>query len=242
MNQRTLAEVSKAPRYRVWGADEVVYGPIELLTLVDWVREHRVTPECWVNCDRNRAWAKAGTMDELKPLFRDHTRLQAMRASNPHRAGVTPESLQRVKLLNSFSEPQLEAFLHYVELLTIEPPKHVITEGEAGHEMYLILEGELRVEVTRHDKRTILATLKAGDFFGEVALLDQGPRSADVVPNERSTLLRLAASSFARMRLEAPALAEPFLFALGKSVVGRVRVLNRRYKESLMALQALTIA
>jgi CRP-like cAMP-binding protein len=83
--------------------------------------------------------------------------------------------------------------------------------------MYLILEGEVRVRVMRRSKESILATLRAGDFFGEVSLLDEGPRSADVIANERSTLLKISTVSFARLRREAPALAEPFLHALNKS-------------------------
>ncbi len=97
----------------------------------------------------------------------------------------------------------------------------------------------MRVRVMREGKESVLATLKAGEFFGEISLLDEGPRSADVVANERSTLLKISTASFARLRHEAPALAEPFLHALSQILVGRLRVLNKRYVDSLLMLQTL---
>jgi CRP-like cAMP-binding protein len=106
--------------------------------------------------------------------------------------------------------------------------------------MYLILEGELRVRMMRRGKESILATLKAGDFFGEISLLDEGPRSADVVANERSTLLKISAASFTKLRREAPALAEPFLHALGQILVGRLRTINKRYVDSVLMMQSLS--
>ena len=105
--------------------------------------------------------------------------------------------------------------------------------------MYLILEGEVRVRVIREGKESILSTLKSGDFFGEISLLDEGPRSADVVANERSTLLKISTTSFAKLRREAPALAEPFLHALSQILVGRLRILNKRYVDSLLMLQTI---
>ena len=99
--------------------------------------------------------------------------------------------------------------------------------------MFLVLEGELRSSIMIGDKESILSTIPAGEFFGEISLLDQGPRSADVFANLDSVLLKISAASFSNLIREAPALATPFLFALSRSVVGRVRVLTKKYQDSI---------
>jgi CRP-like cAMP-binding protein len=157
-------------------------------------------------------------------------------------AGVNADVMLRIRVLSGFNDAQLQSFLRYMEIVTFESLAIAVREGDPGDAMYLILEGELRVRMIRRGKESILATLQAGDFFGDISLLDEGPRSADVVANERSTLLKISTASFARLRREAPALAEPFLHALSQILVGRLRLLNKRYVDSLLMMQALTPA
>jgi CRP/FNR family cyclic AMP-dependent transcriptional regulator len=76
----------------------------------------------------------------------------------------------------------------------------VVKEGAAGSVFYVILEG--RVKVVR--KGRTIARLKAGDFFGEMSLLDDQPRTASVVTEEPSTFLTLSARDF-RAALESDA-------------------------------------
>ena len=78
------------------------------------------------------------------------------------------------------------------------------------------------------EKESILATFGPGDFFGEMALFDQGPRSADIVANVDSTLLRLSAGSFERLTRQAPNLAAPFLQATARTLSARIRADNKR--------------
>ena len=77
-------------------------------------------------------------------------------------------------------------------------------------------------------RETILTTFGIGDFFGELSLFDQGPRSADIVANTDSTLLRLTAGAFARLTREMPSLATPFLQATARTLSGRIRADNQR--------------
>jgi CRP-like cAMP-binding protein len=73
----------------------------------------------------------------------------------------------------------------------------IFREGDAGDTMYVILSGEVEITQTREGKVVELARLKRGDFFGELALLDDMPRSANatalhstrVLPMNRRTLL-----------------------------------------------------
>lgn len=224
--------------YWVWDTDKITYGPIDLFTLVDWVREQRVTPESWIFCERRLTWAKAATLEELKLLF-DPTQGRPGHLVGALDAGVNPDVMLRIRTLSGLNDQQLQMFISYMQILTLDARAVAVGEGDRGDAMFLILEGELRVRVIRHGQESILATLKAGDFFGEISLLDEGPRSADVVANDRSTLLKISTTAFAKLRREAPALAEPFLHSLGQILVGRMRLLNKRYVDSLLMLQTL---
>jgi CRP-like cAMP-binding protein len=78
-----------------------------------------------------------------------------------------------------------------------------------------------------------MATLGPGEFFGEVALFDHGPRSADVLANSDCILLRIPAASFQRLVEGNPALAAPFLFAVSRTLISRFRANNKRYRDSV---------
>ena len=93
--------------------------------------------------------------------------------------------------------------------------------------------GEVRVRMIIGGKESILATLAAGEFFGEVALFDHGPRSADVVANQDSLLLKISAGAFQRLVGEAPDQAAPFLFAICQTLIARIRADNKRYRDSI---------
>jgi CRP-like cAMP-binding protein len=236
-----MEQKSRTSTYRVWASEKIVYGPYPLTALVEWVRQNRVHPDTWIYSERRGAWSRAATMDELKLLF-DPTQSRPGQVVKAVGAGVSPDVMLRIKVLAGFNDAQLQSFLRYMEIVTFESLSVAVREGEPGDAMFLILEGELRVRVMRRGKESILATLKAGDFFGEISLLDEGPRSADVVASERSTLLKISTVSFARLRREAPALAEPFLHALGQILVGRLRTINKRYVDSVLMMQSLTPA
>lgn len=90
----------------------------------------------------------------------------------------------------------------------------ICSEGEPGREFYLIAGGELTVE---RGGQTI-AKLSTGDYFGELALLDRGPRSATVRALTDGRLYVLHEQSFAAVLNEVPALAQKLLAALARWV------------------------
>jgi flavin reductase (DIM6/NTAB) family NADH-FMN oxidoreductase RutF len=85
--------------------------------------------------------------------------------------------LARVPVFSALSEEHLRPILDAGQERTFEPGDHVVRQGEPGAELFVVMEGEAVVE--RGGRR--LATRTAGEFFGEIAVLDGRPRSADVV-------------------------------------------------------------
>jgi hypothetical protein len=223
---------SNAPLYRVWGVDNVAYGPVELPTLVAWIKAERVLADSWLFQHENGCWSKAEDLPELKPLFNKRT---APRQTGDVFASeaIPPALLRRLKVFAGMEDAQLQSFVNYMELQRFKQFSTVVRKGEHGDAMFLILEGELRAFTLIGDKETTLTTMGVGDFFGEISLLDQGPRSASVTANTDSVLLRIPASSFDRLVREAPALATVFIYSLSRSIVGRLRVLTRKYEDSI---------
>jgi CRP/FNR family cyclic AMP-dependent transcriptional regulator len=225
-----------APGYRIWGIDNVAYGPVELPTLVSWVKQQRVTQDTWVFSEPNNAWTKAGQLPELSLLFRPKSTSSNQEEKNQTQlriTGIKPGELRRIKIFGDMDEKQLESFLQYMEILKFRQFTQVVRKGDHGDAMFLVLEGELRSSIMIDGKESILSTMSAGEFFGEVSLLDHGPRSADVYANLESVLLKISAANFNKLVGEAPALATPFLFALSRSVVARVRTLTKKYQDSI---------
>ncbi len=78
----------------------------------------------------------------------------------------------------------------------------VVQEGEPGSSFYVILDGEARV--TKGTSGRTVARLKAGDYFGELALLDGGPRSATVIAETSLDAVRIQRSAFRKMLTQEP--------------------------------------
>jgi CRP/FNR family transcriptional regulator, cyclic AMP receptor protein len=208
--------------YFIWGIDDSPYGPVELPTLVNWIRDERVLANTWVYSRRHSTWQLAADITELKMFF-------GKKFARPTEgAGLSPGSLRRIKILADLNDAQLSHLSDYLEMQNVAQWSMVVRLGEPGDAMFFVLEGELRARVMNGDRETILSTFGAGDFFGDIALFDHGPRSADVLANVDSVVLRLSSVSFERLAKEAPALATPFLQATSRTLASRIRADNKR--------------
>lgn len=225
-----------ATAYWIWGADKSVYGPVELPQLVGWIKEERVLSDTWLYSDAQDHWQAAKQYSELQMFFRPRNK-QANEPESNSAEGTPPRlkpgSLRRIKLLADLSDLQLEKFAEFLEPLEVRQGTEVTQQGQSGDAMFFVLGGELRVRLMIGGKESVLATLEAGEFFGEMALFDQGPRSADVIANRDSQLLRLSAAHFDKLRTTATDLAAQFVFAVGKSLTARIRADNKRFRDSV---------
>jgi len=85
---------------------------------------------------------------------------------------------------------------------TLEPPSgtRLFAQGDRADAVYAIVGGEGRVETgaanDRHDKRLMIEVFWSGDIFGEIGVIDPGPRSANAITDGRVRLLRIPATTF----------------------------------------------
>ncbi len=233
-------QTDQAILYSIWAADNAVYGPVELPILIGWVKDERVVAETWVYDSQNDRWRKAANLPELQLFFRKKVSASGSVDLPADKTAISPGMLRRVKALADLSDEQLERFAHYMEPQTVRQWTQIVKQGDMDDGMYLVLEGELRVRLMISGKETILATLGAGECFGEIALFDQGPRSADVVANKDSVLLKISTEAFDKLRREAPELSAPILFSISKTLAARIRADNKRIKDSVNFARAAT--
>jgi CRP-like cAMP-binding protein len=82
--------------------------------------------------------------------------------------------LQRVPVFSRCSRSELEWIARQMDEVDVEAGAVLTEQGRPGHTFYVILEGEVDVEIDG----TARAKLTAGDFFGEISMLDRGPSTA----------------------------------------------------------------
>jgi CRP-like cAMP-binding protein len=187
-----------------------------------------VLADTWVYRRAEGSWRRAGDLPEVQMILRRKTgQSSAARAITPGGA-LTPGALRRIKIFADFNDAQLDQLAQFLELKKVPQWTVVVKQGDSGDAMYLVLEGELRARVMDGTKENIIATLGPGEFFGDMAMFDHGPRSADVVANADSVLLILTSVGFERMAKESPSLATPFLQATARTLASRIRANNRR--------------
>jgi CRP-like cAMP-binding protein/HEAT repeat protein len=95
--------------------------------------------------------------------------------------------LQKISLFAHFSQEDFIRLAHMVEEVEYEPEEVICKTGEAGDTMYGIIKGNVKV----HRGSELLAALSVGECFGEMAIIDGDPRSADCTATERTLLLQL---------------------------------------------------
>ncbi|MEP7015456.1 MAG: DUF1003 domain-containing protein [Verrucomicrobiota bacterium] len=106
---------------------------------------------------------------------------------------MTIETLRQVPLFESLDTEAANKLCEFLVTRQCEPFKVLFRAGDAGDSMYLIEGGRVRISVQARDGHELtLAELGRGEFFGEMALLDGQPRSANATTLEESTLAVLS--------------------------------------------------
>jgi CRP/FNR family cyclic AMP-dependent transcriptional regulator len=131
--------------------------------------------------------------------------------------------LENVPLFATLNDKQLKSVGGASSKRTFSSGEMIARQGESGICFYLILDG--RVEVRRGSR--MLSKLGRGQFFGEMALFDKEPRSADVVAVEDTTCLILTSWNFKSFVKVNPEVS----FNLIKELVRRLRETDRSLSE-----------
>ena len=117
-----------------------------------------------------------------------------------------------VPLFSACSKKELQAVARATDQLVLPAGKVLCEQGKPGFEFYLILDGEASVK--RNGKK--IATLGAGQYFGELSLLTRYPRNATVEATSEMELLVLGQREFSGLLDEVPGMAHKVLSAMAE--------------------------
>ena len=143
--------------------------------------------------------------------------------------------LRRLKVFADLSEEQSVFIAGQIEQLGFRPNQIIVKEHAVGDCMYILSDGAVRVTKTAEGREIMLATLEAGEFFGEMCLFYEAPRSADVIANCECKLLKITRQGFDALLQQRPDICALFLRAVIRVVAMRLRSMDKKYADSMLS-------
>src|SRR6266513_1316711 len=126
------------------------------------------------------------------------------------------ESLSRVSLFKRLVPSELETLAAEVDQVNFKANETIFNEQDKGDALYVVDSGSVRIWVLDEDVKPVtLAELKSGDFFGELAVLDRGPRSTNATAIGDTELHRLSSDDFQNFLLQHPDVAIDVICEIG---------------------------
>jgi len=130
------------------------------------------------------------------------------------------QTLRQIPLFSQLREGDLSQIAQAARERSYPKNSVIVFEDDPGDALYMVISGQVKVVLTAEDGREVILSVRdRGDFFGEMGLIDDEPRSAHVIAMEDSRLLVLRREDFQRCLAEIPEIAIGLLRAL----VGRLR-------------------
>ncbi len=132
--------------------------------------------------------------------------------------------LDSTQMFKGFEWSQIEALSAYIQLYRAAPGIVLFHEGDQGNFMCIVLRGRLDIlkEDMQHEDKTV-ATVHAGRSLGEMAMVDNEPRSATAVVSETAVLAVLTQQNFVEITRDKPALAVKLLLKIAQLISQRLR-------------------
>ena len=126
------------------------------------------------------------------------------------------DSLSRVPLFKRLTTEELEKLAEEVDQVKFDADELVFNEQDKGDALYVVEAGSVRIWVLDEDVKPVtLAELKPGEFFGELAVLDRGPRSTNATAIEETILHRLSSDDFQAFLMKHPDVAIDVICEIG---------------------------
>lgn len=127
----------------------------------------------------------------------------------PTELGILAHMLRKVEFFTPLTVGQLEQVLPTVMLYAYDSGETVFSQGQKGDAFHIVYKGSVDVKIREWlvlSKK--IATLKEGDFLGEIALISDEPRTATVVTTEPTLLFTLISDDFKFVLAENPGASE----------------------------------
>jgi anti-anti-sigma regulatory factor len=135
--------------------------------------------------------------------------------------------LAETDLFATFDARDLAAIKPHLQRASYQQNAIVFHEGESGGEVFIVTKGAASAFLQSPNTNIRLATFAPGTVFGELSILDAGPRSATVIADEDLVCFVLTHTNFTALAEQRPSVAMRILAAIGRELSGRLRTANR---------------
>ncbi len=123
--------------------------------------------------------------------------------------GVLAHMMRKVDFFSPLTIGQLDHILPHIRLQGFVVGEPVFRQGDPGDAFYIIFKGRVSVQLKKlYFFHKTIASLRPGDFFGEIALISAEPRTATIVATEPTELFALISADFQFVLRENPSLAQ----------------------------------
>jgi len=157
---------------------------------------------------------------------------------NAEGVSMDMDFFRKCKLFDNMSEAEIETIIEGVETITIPTGESVISEHALGDCLFVIVKGsvEINKELAENDDNMVaqLKVMQPGEFFGEMALIDNEPRSANVISKDNVELMVIPKERFLNIAYTNPKV----LFNLIRTLSWRLRDTNQKFAEVMEKLIA----
>jgi CRP/FNR family transcriptional regulator, cyclic AMP receptor protein len=140
--------------------------------------------------------------------------------------------LKRIPLYSRMHLEQLRTVAAPLVERDVLPGEVIFREGECSHELYIIVAGKVEIVQQRANGPLTLVTLAVGDFFGDIALVGDRPRSASAGAVAPAVLLTLSPEHFRQIVLEDPAMS----FEIFRAFSARIRRFDEHSNQRVRAV------
>jgi len=189
----------------------------EIVQVVDKTDTIKNIPQAFINLANSR-----GGKDNITSIVVNLIDTDDKSKALEKEISLKIETIRKMPIFKFLTYKELVRIMNITEVKDFPPDQHIITEGGKGEDLFIVLKGRVRV----HKDNTDIVTLKAGDHFGEMALIDKAPRSASVTTITHGQLLQIARTDFFDIIRNEPRLATKLLWSFLQVISDRLRTTN----------------
>ncbi len=141
------------------------------------------------------------------------------------------DALSQVYLFRELTPGEMDTLISIAQEKMVKKDEMIFKEGDIGDAFYLIVSGSVRIStIVPGVGEEALAVLKEGEYFGEMALIDDAPRSASAIANEDVILLLIEKKQFRKLLAQETGMAYKLLWVFTKTLSARLRKTDEQLK------------
>ena len=142
--------------------------------------------------------------------------------------------LSQVYLFRELTPSEMDVLISISKELRVKKDEFIFKEGATGDAFYLIVSGSVRIStIVPGVGEEALTILREGEYFGEMALIDDAPRSASAIANDDTILLLIEKDNFQKLLAQETGIAYKLLWVFTRTLSARLRKTDEQLKSIL---------